>query len=79
MVAATRTAAEGIGDLQAFAVAIVGSFELLGGADNVVISPSGDVWVQNPDGSWTDEGPAGKFTGSGGPSGRTGPDRGGGL
>jgi hypothetical protein len=50
----------------------------LGGADNVVISPNGDVWAQNPDGSWTNAGPAGNYTGSGQPSGRTGGDRDGG-
>jgi RHS repeat-associated protein len=46
-----------------------------GPADNVKISPSGDVWGENPDGSWTNHGPAGNFTGSGQPSGRRGKDR----
>jgi RHS repeat-associated protein len=46
-----------------------------GPADNVKISPDGDVWVQNPDGSWTNGGPAGDYTGSGKPSGRRGNDR----
>lgn len=43
--------------------------------DDVRISPSGDVWSQNPDGSWTNHGSAGSFTGSGRPSGRRGKDR----
>lgn len=46
-----------------------------GPADNVKISPSGDVWVQNPDGSWNNAGPAGDYTGSGKSSGRRGKDR----
>lgn len=47
----------------------------LGGEGVVVIDPSGNVWVQHPDGSWSNEGPAGNFTGSGKPSGRRGKDR----
>jgi len=43
--------------------------------DDVRISPSGDVWAQNPDGSRTNHGSAGSFTGSGRPSGRRGKDR----
>ncbi len=43
--------------------------------DNVKISPSQDVWVQNPDGSWTNAGQASDYTGSGKPSGRRGKDR----
>jgi hypothetical protein len=43
--------------------------------DDVRISPNGDVWAQNPDGSWTNHGPAADYTGSGKPSGRTGRDR----
>ena len=44
-------------------------------ADNVSVSPAGDVWGQNPDGTWTNHGPAGTFTGSGKPIGRRGKDR----
>ena len=47
----------------------------LGGEGVVVIDPSDNVWVQHPDGSWSNEGPAGNFTGSGEPSGRRGKDR----
>jgi len=46
-----------------------------GPADNVKIDPNNDVWGQNPDGSWTNHGPAGDYTGSGRPSGRRGKDR----
>ena len=46
-----------------------------GPRDKVVISPNGDVWAQNPNGSWTNHGEAGTFTGSGGSSGRKGKDR----
>jgi RHS repeat-associated protein len=46
-----------------------------GPADNVVISPDGHVWVENPDGSFTDHGPASDYTNSGKPSGRRGKDR----
>ncbi len=46
-----------------------------GPSDNVKIDPDNNVWVQNPDGSWTNYGPAGDYTGSGQPSGRTGKDR----
>lgn len=46
-----------------------------GPSDNVKISPNGDVWVENPDGSWTNAGPASTYTGSGKPSGRRGKDR----
>lgn len=42
---------------------------------NVRISPTGEVWGQNPDGSWTNHGPAETFTGSGKASGRRGKDR----
>ena len=44
-------------------------------ADNVSISPAGHVWGQNPDGSWTNHGPASSFTGSGKSRGRRGKDR----
>ena len=47
----------------------------VGPADNVKISPDGDVWVENPDGTWTNAGPASEYTGSGKPSGRRGKDR----
>jgi hypothetical protein len=43
--------------------------------DDVRISPTGEVWVQNPDSSWTNHGDAKAFTGSGRPSGRRGKDR----
>jgi hypothetical protein len=43
--------------------------------DHVSISPSGEVWAQDPDGSWTNHGPASTFTGSGKASGRRGKDR----
>jgi hypothetical protein len=45
-------------------------------AGHVSISPKGYVWGQNPDGSWTNHGPASSFTGSGKPSGQRGKDRG---
>lgn len=47
----------------------------LGGKGKVVIDPNDNVWVQHPDGSWSNEGKAGNFTGSGKPSGRRGRDR----
>lgn len=47
----------------------------LRGDDKVYVDPSDNVWVQHPDGSFENEGPAGNFTGSGKPSGRTGRDR----
>jgi hypothetical protein len=43
--------------------------------DSVKISPTGDVWVQKPDGSWENHGSADTFTGSGRPDGRRGKDR----
>lgn len=45
------------------------------GGKGVVIDPSDNVWVQHPGGSWSNEGPAGNFTGSGEPSGQRGKDR----
>jgi hypothetical protein len=42
---------------------------------NVKISPTGDVWAEDPNGNWTNHGPADTFTGSGKPSGRRGRDR----
>lgn len=47
----------------------------LGGRDDVLIDPDGNVWVKHPDGSYTNEGPASDYTGSGKPSGRKGKDR----
>ena len=47
----------------------------LGGRDSVFIDPQGNVWVQNPDGSWSEEGQASSDTGSGKASGRRGKDR----
>jgi RHS repeat-associated protein len=46
-----------------------------GAADNVKIAPNGDVWVENPDGSWDNAGHARNFTGSETPSGQRGKDR----
>jgi RHS repeat-associated protein len=47
-----------------------------GATDNTQIDPNDNVWGQNPDGSWTNYGPAGMYTGSGNPSGRKGKNRG---
>jgi uncharacterized protein RhaS with RHS repeats len=47
----------------------------LGGRDSVFIDPEGNVWVQRPDGSWSNEGPASDYTVSGKASGRRGKDR----
>ena len=46
-----------------------------GPRDSTKIDPSDNVWGQNPDGTWTNHGPAGDYTGSGKPSGRRGRDR----
>lgn len=46
-----------------------------GPRDKVKIDPDDNVWVQNPDGSWTNHGEAGAYTGSGRPSGKKGKDR----
>ena len=43
--------------------------------DDVRISPDGEAWVKNPDGTWTNRGSVDSHTGSGKPSGRTGKDR----
>jgi len=43
--------------------------------DNIKISPDGDVWGENPDGSWTHHGPADLFIGSDKPQGRKVRDR----
>lgn len=43
--------------------------------DDTRIDPDGNVWGQNVDGSWTNHGHAGTFTGSGSPSGQKGRDR----
>jgi RHS repeat-associated protein len=40
-----------------------------GAADSVYIDQNGNVWVENPDGTWENYGHAGTFTGSGKPSG----------
>lgn len=45
------------------------------GNGDVRISPTDEVWSQNPDGSSTNHGPAGTFAGSGQPGGRRGKDR----
>lgn len=47
----------------------------LGGRDSVFIDPEGNVWIQHPDGTWSNEGPASDYTGSGKASGRRGKDR----
>jgi RHS repeat-associated protein len=47
----------------------------IGGRGSVYIDPDDNVWVQHPDGSWSNEGEAGNYTGSGKPSGRRGKDR----
>jgi RHS repeat-associated protein len=47
----------------------------LGGRDSVFIDPEGNVWAEQPDGSWSNEGPASDYTGSGKASGRRGKDR----
>ena len=47
----------------------------LGGRDSVFIDPDGNVWAQHADGSWSNEGSAGDYTGSGKASGRRGKDR----
>ncbi|MET1257469.1 RHS repeat domain-containing protein, partial [Aliikangiella maris] len=46
-----------------------------GAADHTRIDRDGNVWLQNPDGSWSNFGYAGDYTGSGKPSGRRGKDR----
>jgi RHS repeat-associated protein len=46
-----------------------------GAADDVRIDPLGNVWGENPDGTWTNHGQAGDYTGSGRPSGQRGRDR----
>ena len=46
-----------------------------GAKDKTSIDPAGNVWGENTDGSWTNYGPAGDYTGSGKPSGRRGRDR----
>lgn len=43
--------------------------------DDVKISPDGEAWSENPDGTWTNNGPVDAYTGSGRPSGRRGKDR----
>ncbi len=46
-----------------------------GPADNTRISPQGDIWIENPNGTWTNWGPAGNASRSGKAKGRTGRDR----
>ncbi len=46
-----------------------------GPTDDVRIDPSDNVWSQNPNGTWTNHGPASNYTGSGKPKGRRGRDR----
>jgi hypothetical protein len=45
--------------------------------DKVSIDPEGNVWAENPDGTWTNHGPAADYTGSAKAKGRRGKDRGG--
>ena len=45
------------------------------GPDSVFIDLGGNVWLENPDGTFTNFGPASDFTGSGTPKGRRGRDR----
>lgn len=40
-----------------------------GPTDNTVIDPDDNVWGENSDGTWSNHGPAGDYTGSGKPSG----------
>jgi hypothetical protein len=47
----------------------------LGPRDKTSIDPNGNVWGQNPDGSWENYGPATDYTGSGKAQGRRGKDR----
>ena len=43
------------------------------GSDRVSIDPDGNIWAANPDGTWTNHGPAN--TGSGKAKGRRGKNR----
>jgi hypothetical protein len=43
--------------------------------DNVRIAPDGTVWGENPDGTWTNHGPAENFIEGSRPAGRRGKDR----
>jgi hypothetical protein len=43
--------------------------------DDVSIAPDGTVWGENPDGSWTNHGPAENFIEGSRPDGRRGKDR----
>lgn len=47
----------------------------LGAADNTSIDKDGNVWGQNPNGTWTNYGYAGDYTGSGKANGQKGDDR----
>jgi hypothetical protein len=42
---------------------------------SLMTTPALNVWEQNPDGTWTNDGPARSFTGSGKPKGQRGTDR----
>ncbi len=43
--------------------------------DKVLIDRDDNVWLENPDGTFTNYGPASSYTGSGSPTGRSGKDR----
>ena len=45
------------------------------GSDRVSIDPEGNVWAENPDGTWTNHGAATDYTGSGKAKGGRGKDR----
>jgi hypothetical protein len=45
------------------------------GADKVSIDLEGNIWAENPDGTWTNHGAATDYTGSGKAKGRLGKDR----
>jgi hypothetical protein len=45
------------------------------GTDKVSIDLEGNIWAQNPDGTWTNHGAATDYTGSGKAKGRRGKDR----
>ena len=46
-----------------------------GGTDKTRIDGNGNVWTQEKDGSWSNEGPVTDYTGSGKAAGQTGSDR----
>ena len=43
--------------------------------DNVFIDPDDNVWLESPDGTYSNHGPASDYVGSGKPKGRRGKDR----